>query len=412
MNGVPLIVGLDIGTTKVCTLVGTLNEERRVEVRGVGMSVSAGLRKGVIVDPDATSEAVRASSEEAARMAGIPLTGAHIYVGVTGDHFESFNCRGAVDIQRPNNEILAADIERVKTAAVNGVASATRDIMLERPRDFVVDGRAGISDPVGLSGSRLEVDLHVVTGEHRFLDAVRRCVDRVGLPVDSLVLEAVATGEAVTTPQERELGCAVLDLGGGTTDVAVYMDGVMVHTSAIPVGGAHVTCDLAFGLEAPYPRAEEIKVRYACAQPELCDPEGAVAYINVRGESVQAEHTFLAEVVGPRMEELFELVAADLLRAGIPMTQLGAGVILSGGASRLTGTLAIARQTLKVLVREAQPIDVVGHAARVAGPQFSTAVGLLRVGGLDQLRLLKRHEETSFLARMRTFWRNFTRLFE
>jgi len=412
LNSAPLIVGLDIGTTKVCALVGTLTADRKVDVRGLGMAPSAGLRKGVIVDSDATSDAVHKAGEEAARMSDLPLTGAHVYVGVTGDHVESFNCRGQVDIHRPNNEVLSADIDRVKAAALNGVQTATRDILLERPRAFTVDGQSGVVDPVGLTGQVLGVDLHVVTGEHRFLDAVRRCVDKVGLPVDSLVLEAVATGEAVTTPQERELGCAVLDLGGGTTDIAIYVDGELVHTSAIPVGGAHVTYDLAYGLEAAYPRAEEIKVRYACAQSELCDPDGAIAYTNVRNEPVQAEHSFLAEVIGPRIEELFELVAADIAAAGIDVHQLGAGVILSGGASRLTGCLAVARRVLQVMVREAQPIDVVGHAARVAGPQFATAVGLLRVGGIDQLKRLRRIEETSFVGRMRTFWRNFTRLFD
>ncbi|MBI5832095.1 MAG: cell division protein FtsA [Armatimonadetes bacterium] len=412
VNQVPLIVGLDIGTTKVCTLVGILTEDHKVEVRGIGIAPSVGLRKGVIVDLGATSEAIRRSGDEAARMCGLPLTSAHVYVGVTGDHVDSFVCHGAVTIDRPDHDILPADVDRVKAMAVNGVQTATRDILLERPREFSVDGQRGISDPVHMSGERLEVDLHVVTGEHRFLDQVRQCVDQAGLPVDSLILEAVATGEAVLTADERKLGCAVLDLGGGTTDVAVYLDGELAHTSAIPVGGAHVTFDLSYGLQAPYQKAEDIKVRYACAQPELCDPDGVIQYVNVRGEQCEAEHAFLAEVVGPRMEELFELVGKDLYRAGIDLTQLGAGVVLTGGASRLTGTLAVARNVLGVLVREAQPIDVVGHAARVAGPQFSTGVGLVRIGGMDQLKRIQHTEETSFIARMRTFWRNFTRLFD
>lgn len=412
MQHAPLIVGLDIGTTKVCVLVGTILEDRKVDVRGVGLAPSVGLRKGVIIDLAATGEAIAKAGDEAARMCGVPLAGAHVYVGVTGDHVDSFTCHGAVAIDRPGHEILSGDVERAKVVAVSGVQSPNRDILVERPRQFIVDGQRGVADPVGMSGERLEIDLHVVTGESRFLNDVRRCVLAAGLPVDSLVLEAVATGEAVLSAEERTLGCAVLDLGGGTTDVAVYQDGELMHTSAIPVGGAHVTYDLSVGLEARYPRAEEIKVRYACAQAELCDPEGVIQYVNARGEPVEAEHGFLAEVVGPRLEELFELVAEDLRRAGVRLNQLGAGVVLTGGASKLTGTLAVARQVLGVTVREGQPMDVVGHAARVAAPQFSTAVGLLRLGGLDQLGQLRRQEERSLRARLRTFWRNFTRVFD
>ncbi|NUQ00814.1 MAG: cell division protein FtsA [Armatimonadetes bacterium] len=412
MNAVPLIVGLDIGTTKVCTVVGALTDDHQIDIRGVGLTRSAGLRRGVIVDLEKTIEAVRQSQEDAQRMAGVPLTGAHVYVGVTGDHVDSFNCTGAVEIHRPNDEILASDVDRARAAAANGVQTAERDIILERPREFIVDGQVGISDPVHMTGRRLEVVLHVVTGEHRFLNEIRHCVERAGLGVDSLVLEAVATGEAITSREERELGCCVLDIGGGTTDLALYLDGHLAHTSAIPVGGAHVTYDLSYGLEVPYPLAEELKREYACASVELCDPDLLIPYRNVRHEECRAEQRFLAEIVGPRMEELFELVLADLARVKVDPRQLGAGIVLSGGASRLRGTLSVAREVLQVVVREGQPQQVVGHTERVAGPQFSTAVGLVRVGGMDQARKLQQIEETSFWGRMRTYWRNFTRLFD
>ena len=412
MNAAPLVVGLDIGTTKVCTLVGILTDDHRVDVRGVGVAPSVGLRKGLIVDVEATVEAVRASQEQAQRMAGQPLTGAHVYVGVTGDHVDSFTTNGEVDIQRTNSEILQADVDRVCAVAANGSRVEGRDVILERAREFVVDGRAGISNPIHMTGRKLAVVLHVVTGEHRFLDDVRTCVQRAGLPVDSLLLEAVATGEAVTKPDERELGCCVLDIGGGTTDLAVYLDGQLAHTSAIPVGGAHVTYDLSYGLEAPYELAEQLKKEHACAISDLCDPEAKINYTNVHGEPCQADQMFLSQIVGPRMEELFELVRADLDRNGIAIRQLGAGVALSGGASRLSGTLALARDVLQVMVREGQPLGVGGAPERVAGPQFSTAVGLVRLGGLDQLQALQRMEQTSFAGRLRTFWRSLTRVFE
>ncbi len=408
----PLIVGLDVGTTKVCTLVGTLAEERRVEVRGFGVAPSVGLRRGSIVDAAGTIEAIRRSHEEAQRMAGFSLSGAHVYVGVTGDHVESFEVRGSVEIRRPNDEILQADVDRVRAAALNGLQTPERDILIDRPREFTVDGQGGLSDPVHLTGRQLDVRLHVVTGAHRFLDGVRQCVERAGLPVDSLLLEAVATGEAVTRPEERQLGCCVLDLGGGTTDLAVYLDGQLAHTSAIPVGGAHVSADLSYGLECPYPLAEQLKKAHASALGDLCDPAAVVDYQNVHGEGTAVEQVFLAEIVGARMEELFELVLADLRRVGLDPRQLGAGVVLTGGASRLNGALALARQVLQVTVREGQPLDVFGHSQRVSGPEWSTAVGLIRCGGLDQLGRLQRLEERSFVGRWRTFWRNFTRLFD
>lgn len=412
MNGPPLIVGLDVGTTKVCALVGTLTEDHRVEVRGIGVAPSAGLRRGVVLSVEGISESVRQARTQAQQMVGQPLTGAHVYVGVTGDHLDSLNCTGVVPIQRPGDEILSTDVDRAKGAAAGGVQTADRDIILERPREFVVDGQRGISNPVHMTGTRLEVVMHVVTGERRFLDDVRRAVEGADLPVDSLMVEAVATGEAVTTAEERELGCLVIDLGGGTADVAVFLDGHLAHTSAVPVGGCHVTYDLSYGLEAPYPQAEQIKLDHGCALVELCDPQRVIAYENVRGEPCEVEQTYLAEIIGPRMEELLELVLADLQRAEIRPRQLGAGAVLTGGGSRLTGTIALARQLLGVSVREGKPLDVTGHAARVAGPQFATAVGLVRLGGLDQLSRQQHREETSLMGRMRTFWRNFTRLFD
>lgn len=412
MNAAPLVVGLDIGTTKVCTLVGALTEDHRVDVRGVGLAPSVGLRKGLIVDLEATVEAVKQSQEQAQRMAGQPLTGAHVYVGVTGDHVESFTSHGAIDIHRTNNEILPQDVDRVSAAAAQAAQREGRISLLEQTREFTVDGRGGIGNPVHMTGRRLEVALHVVTGEQRFLEDVRTCVQRAGLPDDSLVLEAVATGEAVTKPDEREIGVCVLDIGGGTTDLAVYLDGRLAHTSAIPVGGAHVTYDLSYGLEAPYELAEQLKKEHACAVSDLCDPEVKINYRNVHQEPCQADQLFISQIVGPRMEELFELVLADLDRAGIAIRQLGAGVVLSGGASRLSGTLALSREVLQVMVREGQPLMVGGAPERVAGPQFSTAVGLVRLGGLDQIQRLQKLEQASFTGRLRTLWRGLTRLFE
>ncbi|MBI2300779.1 MAG: cell division protein FtsA [Armatimonadetes bacterium] len=412
MNGPPLIVGLDIGTTKVCTLVGTLTDDHKVEVRGVGMHPSVGLRRGVVLDIAGIADCVRRSHLLAQQMAGQPLTGAHVYVGVTGEHVDSFNTTGAVDIQRPKNEILPSDVERVLTAASNGIATVDRDIILDRPREYIVDGRRGISDPVHMTGTRLEVVLHVVTGQRRFLNDVRASVEKAELPVDSLVLEAVATGEAVTTPEERQLGVAVLDLGGGTADLAVYLDGSLAHTSAIPVGGCHVTYDLSYGLQAPYPSAEQIKVQDGCALLELCDPDKTILYRDVHGEECARDHAFLAEIIGPRMEELFELVLADMTRVGIGPRQLGAGLVLTGGGCQLTGSLPLARQKLGVMVREGRPLDVTGHAARVALPQFATAVGLVRCGGLDQLQKHQVREASSVMGKLRTFWRNFARLFD
>lgn len=407
----PTIVGLDIGTTKICCLVGSLDDNQQVAVRGLGLAPSVGLRKGVIIDQQGTVEAIRRAADEAARQAGCALTGAYVYVGVTGDHVDSFTCHAAVRIEQFDHDILPADVDRVTALATAGVQKATRDILLERPRAFIVDGRR-VADPLGLNGESLEVDLHVVTGERRFLQQVRSCVENVGLPVDSLVLEAVATGEAVLRPEERELGVVVVDLGGGTTDIAVYHEGQMVHTAAIAVGGAHVTADLSYALGATYQTAEDLKLRYGRATPDLCDPDGAIAYTNARGEVAEAEHALLAEVAGPRLEELFELVGRELRRAGYDLQRLAGGVVLAGGASTLPGVQLVARQVLGVLVREAKPRGIVEGAALVADPRFATAVGLVRLGGMDQAARLARIEDTSLAARLRTFWRNITRLFD
>lgn len=412
MSETPVIVGLDIGTTKVCALIGSLTDEQRVDVRGVGTAASAGLRKGLIVDTAATTAAIATAVEAARQMAETVLDGAHVYVGVTGDHLESVNRQGGVEIERPNDEILPVDVDRVRAAAAGSVQVGDREIVLERAREFVVDGRGGITNPVHMSGRRLEVSLHIVTGQRQFLDQLRQVVEKADLPVDSLVVQAMAAGEAVTGADERNLGCAVLDCGGGTTDVGVFLDGVLAHTAALPVGGAHVTYDLSYGLESPYPVAEALKLEHGCALAELCEPGRQVTYQRADGGEATVEQSLLGEIIQPRIEELFELLLANLASVGIEPSQLGSGLVLTGGGSRLVGLAPLARKLTQAAVRESGPIEVVGHAAQVAGPQFAAAVGLLRCGGLDQRRLTEQTDDTSLAGRLKSFYRMWKSAFD
>lgn len=400
-----MIVGLDIGSTKVCALVGGLTDADQVEVIGVGLAPSVGLRKGTIIDAAGTADAIRAAVDEARSTAQTGLEGAHVYVGVTGDHLESLNSVGAVDIERPNDQIQPADVDRVRAAAAAATQAADREVLLERPREFVIDGRGGVTDPVGCTGRRLELALHVVTGQRQFLDQVRDVVEKAGLPVDGLVVEAVATGEAVTSVADRQQGCLVLDIGGGTSDVAVYLDGTLAHTAAIPVGGAHLSFDLSYGLETPYPTAEALKIEHGCALVELCDPQRQVTYQRADGDEATVPQTYLAEICQPRNEELLELILANLGPVGLVPRQLQGGVILTGGASRLAGLPTLVRRQWQAAVREGQPLGVTGLAARVAGPQFSTAVGLVRFGAGDQTEEAGPASDASLASRLKGLYR-------
>ncbi|HIE50217.1 MAG TPA: cell division protein FtsA [Armatimonadetes bacterium] len=395
------LVGLDIGTTKVCTVVGEITPNDLVHIRGVGIAASPGLRRGVVIDLEGTVEAIRVATEKAQRMAGVEIVEA--YVGITGEHLTSFNRRGSVNITRPHFEITRMDMERAKEAALKGVLGAEREVVLKAPRDFIIDGQNGITSPLGLSGQKLEVEMHVVTGTRTFLENVRKCVESAGLKVARLIVQPVAASEAVTTSEERRLGVAVLDIGAGTTDLAMYLNGHLAHTATVPVGGGHVSYDLAFGLGIPYPEAEQVKLDAGCARLDLADPQRTVTVKGVEGEVREVSVRTMASIIEPRMEELLEIAGAELNRIR-PVRRLGAGIVLTGGGSLLPGLTQLTREVLMVHARLGEPTRLLGQDEKVRGPQFAAAVGLLRCGWLDweQQRQAKGHK---FWLRLRALWK-------
>lgn len=370
-----VVVGLDIGTTKVCTVIGHGDAQGRITIAGVGLAPSRGLKKGVVVDVDDTVAAIRDSVESARHMAGIDVSA--VVAGVTGEHIQSSNRRGAVTISGEESVVTEEDVERVMHAAAMDVPR-DREIIHSLPRDFSVDGHSGVRRPVGMCGQRLEVETHIVTGAAGFLQNVVQCVERAGLVVDALVLESIATSEAVATADERELGIALIDIGGGTSDIAVFMDGSISFSTAIPVGGNHVTRDISIGLRTPFEIAERLKVERGVASPGLIPHGEALEVVSAgSGERLRLPRAILGEIIEARMSELFEMARASIESAGV-QNRLAGGVILTGGGALLPGATDLAQQIFDLPVRLGRPIELSGWSDKVDTPQFATGVGLLR----------------------------------
>ena len=378
-----IVVGLDIGTTKVCTVIGQGSastgapgeETGPINVIGVGVVPSRGIKKGVVVDVEETVAAIRDSVERAAHMAGVKVEGA--VAGVTGDHILSSNRRGTVTVASPQGAISRFDVERVLQAASLEIPR-DREIIHSLPRDFIVDGHPGVKRPIGMAGQRLEVETHVVTGKASFLQNAVQCVERAGLNVEALVLEPIATAEAVTTPDERDMGVILIDIGGGTSDIAVFMDGSIIYSSVLPVGGNHVTRDIAIGLRTPFEIAERLKIDRGAATQELI-PHGEALEVLMAGsgERLRIPRALLGEIIEARMSELFELSREAMHAAGVTR-RLPGGVILSGGGALLPGAVELSSDIFQMPVRLGFPIGISGWSDQVANPQFATGVGLCR----------------------------------
>ncbi len=378
-----IVVGLDIGTTKVCTVIGQGTastgapgeETGQINVIGVGVVPSRGIKKGVVVDVEDTISAIRDSVERAAHMAGVQVEGA--VAGVTGEHVQSSNRRGTVTVASPNNAISRFDVERVLQAAALEIPR-DREIIHSLPRDFIVDGHPGVKRPIGMTGQRLEVETHVVTGKASFLQNAVKCVEQAGLNVEALVLEPIATAEAVTTNDEREMGVILIDIGGGTSDVAVFVDGSIVYSAVLPVGGNHVTRDIAIGLRTPFEIAEKLKIDRGAATRDLI-PHGEALEVLMAGsgERLRIPRALLGEIIEARMSELFELSREAMHVAGV-RKRLAGGVILSGGGALLPGALDLCSDIFQMPVRLGLPNEISGWSDQVANPQFATGVGLCR----------------------------------
>ena len=371
-----MIVGLDVGTSKVVAIVGELNNDDEVEIVGLGSSRSRGLKKGVVINIESTVQSIQRAIEEAELMAGCTIHS--VYAGIAGSHIRSLNSNGIVAIR--DNEVTAGDVERVIDAASAVPIPADQKILHILPQEFVIDNQEGVREPVGMSGVRLEVKVHMVTGAVSAAQNIIKCVRRCGLEVDDIILEQLASSYAVLTEDEKELGVCLVDIGGGTTDIAVFKDGAIQHTAVIPIAGDQVTNDIAVALRTPTQHAEDIKVQYACALTQLVNPEETIEVPSVGDRATRrlARQT-LAEVVGPRYEELYTLIQAELRRSGFEDV-VAAGVVLTGGSSKMEGVIDLAEEIFHMPVRIGIPQYVTGLSDVVRNPIYSTGVGLLLFG--------------------------------
>ena len=370
-----LIVGLDIGTSKVVALVGEIGADGAIEVVGLGSHPSRGLKKGVVVNIESTVQSIQRAVEEAELMAGCEIHS--VFAGIAGSHVRSLNSHGVVAIR--DREVSDVDVTHVIDAAKAVAIPADQRILHVLPQEYIIDGQEGIRDPIGMSGVRLEAKVHIVTGADSAAQNIIKCVQRCGLAVEDVVLEQLASSHAVLTDDEKELGVCLVDIGGGTTDIAVFSQGAIRHTAVIPIAGDQVTNDIAVSMRTPTHYAEDIKVRYACALSQLANSDESIEVPSVGDRPARrlARQT-LAEVVEPRYEELFGLIRDELRRSGFEET-IAAGIVMTGGSARMEGAIDLAEEIFHMPVRLGLPHQqqVKGLADVVQNPIYSTAVGLL-----------------------------------
>jgi len=372
------IVGIDVGTSKVCTLVGEISEEGDLRIIGVGLAPSQGLRKGVVVNVEEATEAITASVEEAERVSGYRIERA--YVAISGDHISSSNSRGVVAVSRREEGIAVEDVYRALDAAGAVALPHNRQLLHIVPRFYVVDGQEGVRDPVGMHGFRMEVEAHVVTGSITAIQNLVKCVNRAGVAVDEVVLASLAAAEAVLSETEREIGVVLVDMGGGTIDIAIFIEGAVWHTVTLGIGGGYITNDVSIGLRLPTDVAEEVKVRYGHARPMQVGPEERFTAAPFgEGAPQSLPRWKLAEIIEARAEEMWEMVGREIKHSGYDGL-LPAGIVLCGGVATLPGMAELGREVLGLPVRVGAPKGLSGLVDRISGPAFAVAAGLMGWG--------------------------------
>ncbi|NLX09856.1 MAG: cell division protein FtsA [Chloroflexi bacterium] len=371
-----LVVGIDVGTTKVCTIVGEVRETD-VHILGVGIEPAHGMRKGMVVDVNALSAAISSSVHKAERSSGYEIGRA--FVSVAGGHIESLNSKGAVGISNSRG-VQLGDLARAMDAARAVSLPHGREVLHVIPRNYSLDGQVGLRSPLGMLGFRLEVEAHIITAATASIQNLEKCVEAAGIYVDRFILNPLASGDIVLTATEREAGVMVVDVGGGTTDLAIFVDGSVWHTAVIAVGGQHITNDIAHGLHLPFELAEAVKLEYGHADPRAIDPLDAFP-VQPFGEDLpsKVQRTDLAHIINARAAELFELILKEAKRSGYD-SLLRAGIVLTGGSSQLPGIKTVASEVLRLPVRVAQPESITGMADALKNPAYSTSVGLLKLG--------------------------------
>jgi len=372
-NASNMVVGLDIGTSKVVAIVGQPTDDGGIEIAGIGSHPSRGMKRGVVINIESTVQSIQRAVEEAELMAGCDIHS--VYVGVAGSHISSMNSDGVVAIKE--REVAPSDIERVIDSARARAISEGQRVLHVLPQEFSIDAQGGIREPLGMSGVRLEAQVHLVTAALNAVQNIEKCVRRCGLEVDAIILEQLASSMAVLTEDERELGVCMVDIGGGTTDMAIFTEGAIRHTAVIPIAGDQVTNDIAMALRTPTQHAEEIKVKYACALTHLAASDEMIKVPSVGDRPARdLSRQALAEVVEPRYEELFTLIRDELRRSGYE-DMVAAGIVLTGGTSRMEGVSELAEEIFHMPVRIACPQNVRGLADVVRNPIYATGVGLL-----------------------------------
>lgn len=372
------VVGIDVGTTKVCTLIGEVDEAGNICILGVGVAPSHGLNKGMVVNVDDAAKSIAASLEKAERVSGYTIEAA--YLGLAGKHISSMNSRGVVAVGRGERPITPDDVARAMEAAQAIAVPHSREIVHVIPRSYTLDGQEGVRDPLGMMGFRLEVEVHIVTGAVPSIRNLVQCVENSGVDVNDLVLQPLASAEAVLLPEEREIGVALVDVGGGTTDVAVFLEGSICHSVVLPVGGNNLTNDIAVGLCTPFGVAEQLKLKHGHALPEVID-QGEMIDVAAFGEAqVQSiPRVELVRILEARAEEIFAMVQEELRRSGCEGL-LPAGMVLTGGAVDLPGFKELGREMLQIPVRIGHARNIGGLVDAVSSPAYATAVGLLQWG--------------------------------
>jgi cell division protein FtsA len=402
------IVGLDIGTTKICAIIAEAEDNGLLKITGVGSSPSDGLKRGVVVNVEKTVQSIRTAIEDAQQMSGTRIDA--VYAGIAGDHIRSVNTRAVVAVSGPDNEITPSDEERVIEAAKAVSIPMDREIVHVLPQSFVVDDQPGIKDPIGMSGVRLEADVHIVTGAVTSAQNICKSIRRAGVEVVDLVLEPIASSYAVLTPDEEEMGVALVDVGGGTSDLAVFYDGAIRHTAVVGLGGTNVTHDVAIGLRTPWKQAEAIKKEHGCALQSLVAPDDVIEVPGVAGRpSYDVQRGEMAAIIEARMEEIFGLVYREIRRTDYA-NLLAAGVVITGGGSMLEGCAELAEEVFGLPVTIGTPRGITGLVDAVSEPLYATGVGLVQFGLHHRNRNSISDEEDFFdsiLGRMKSWVQNF-----
>ncbi len=378
MSRKDFVVGLDIGTTKICCIVGEVTGENgAIDIIGIGTAPSTGLRKGVVINIDSTVESITKAVEEAELMAGVEIS--TVYTGIAGGHIKSFNSTGIVAV-KDSKEINAQDVSRVVEAAKAVAIPLDREVIHIIPQEFMIDGQEGIRDPIGMSGVRLESKVHIVTGAVSSAQNIIKCANKSGLNVSEICLEPIASAEAVLSQDEKDLGVLLIDIGGGTSDIAIFKNGAIVHTGVLAIGGNHITSDIALGLRTPQNEAERVKIRYGCAMASLVKSDETIEVPGVGGRKSRVlQRKLLAEIIEPRVEEIFSLIQREVMKSGY-QDFLSGGVVITGGTTILEGMPELAEFIFEMPVKRGLPMNIGGLRDVVNSPKFATAVGLIKYG--------------------------------